>query len=431
VTFTLYSGTCVNGVGSGSPLLASNNVALGSPSDTWGPLAAGDYYVVAVYSGDTRYASSTGTCEPFHIKKADLSLVTTMYSGQIVLANGGQLPAGTLPRSVRDTATASGLVDGFTPANNVTFSYFTNGTCANTGAAAGSVALVGNLADGSATESITAAGSYSFLASIASDANYNGASATCESFTVTTVTINKLANGGNATFSFTLGDQTASITTQGTPGTGSTTLVVLAGALTLGEGSQDGWQLVSIACGTGGTPSFTAAAGTNTTCNVENTHNGATRTQGFWATHTAFANARWASVPTSGAYSIPCVSQTITALTGNNQNILMGSFWSSIGQTSTGAKRTALGKARMQLLQQLTAALLNKYGLGADDQGKIAAAITAYCGTSTNAITNATGVLSTWNQSGDTVPLNAPSQNATVATSKTQANLTYWDTHNQ
>jgi hypothetical protein len=427
VTFTLYSGTC----GSGSPLLSSNNVALGSSSDTFGPLAAGDYYIVAVYSGDSRYAGSTGACEPFNIKKANLSLVTTMYSGQILLANGGQLPAGTLPRSVRDTATVSGLVDGF-PANNVTFQYFTNGTCANTGAAAGSAPIgQGGLADGSATESVTGAGSYSFLASVLGDSNYNGGSAACESFTVTTVTINKLANGGNATFNFTLGDQTPSIQTQGTPGTGTTTVVVLAGAFTLGEGAQDGWQLVGIVCA-GGNASFTAAAGTNTACNVENTHNGATRTQGFWATHTDFANAKWANVPTSGAYSISCVSQTITATAGNGQNILMGSFWSNIAQTSTGAKRTALGKARTQLLQQLTAALLNKYGLGADDQGKIAAAVTAYCGTNGNAITNATGVLSTWNQSGDTVPLTGPWQGAaTTSKSKSQANLIYWDTHNQ
>ena len=110
----------------------------------------------------------------------------------------------------------------------------------------------------------------------------------------------------------------------------------------------------------------------------------------------------------------------------------MGSFWSNIANTTTGAKRSALGKARMQLLQQLTAALLNKYGLGADDQGKIAAAITAYCGASTTAITNATGVLSTWNQSGDTVPLTGPWQGAaTTSKSKSQANLIYWDTHNQ
>lgn len=432
VTFNfLKKGDCTTGtqVDSDSAALSGTTAS----SLTRGPLSAADgpYAFQAGYAGDPNYNDiASSDCEKFSVSKADLGLTTTMYAGQTTIASGGEAPAGSLPLSVRDTATASGIVPAFAPSNSVTFSFFANGTCANGGAGAGSAALSGNLADGSTPQSIGTAGAYSFLAAIASDGNYNGAAATCESFTVTTVTINKLANGGNATFNFTLGDLTPSVTTTGTPGTGATTVAVTSGSLTLGEGSQQGWQLVGTSCA-GGSATFTAAAGTNTACNVENTHNGATRTQGFWSTHTGFANDKWGSVVAASANTLPCAGNpTITAIPTSGQNVLMGSFWSNISQTSTGTKRSALGKSRMQLLQQISAALLNRYGLGADDAGRIATAISAYCGTSTTAITNQTGILSTWNQSGDNVPLTAPSQAATTQLSKSQANLIFWDTKN-
>ena len=117
----------------------------------------------------------------------------------------------------------------------------------------------------------------------------------------------------------------------------------------------------------------------------------------------------WAQVPTAlqsiSGWGTGCTSSTkapITATQQQGKNQLMGSFWSNIANTSTGAKRAAIDKDRMQLLQQLTAARLREYGLGSDDGGKIATAMAAYCGTNGNAINSATNLLSQWNSSGDT-----------------------------
>jgi hypothetical protein len=426
VTFTLYSGTC----GSGSPLLSSNNVALGSSSDTFGPLAAGDYYIVAVYSGDSRYAGSTGACEPFHINKGDLTLSTTLYTGNTQIPDGGQAPANLTLPIVYDTASASNTNPNIAPSGTVTFTFFNNINCTPTGSAAGTAGIANAI---SANQGPLGAGSYSFLATYAGDPNYNDTAASCEKFTVTTVTIIKSSNGKPATFNFTLGSLTPSVTTTaGTPNQGTTTVVVTSGQLTLGETSQNGWVLVNISCpAPNGTATFTAVAGTNTTCSVENTATGATRTQGFWASHTDFSNNMWNTYVASANNNF-CGTKTITATTGAGTNQLMGAFWASINTKSDGTKRPDIDQARMQLAQQLAAAMLNKYALGADDQGKVLAAMTAYCTTSTTstavtAIKNQVGILSSWNATGDSVPLTFPYQHATPNTSKLQANIAYWN----
>lgn len=104
----------------------------------------------------------------------------------------------------------------------------------------------------------------------------------------------------------------------------------------------------------------------------------------------------------------------------------MGGFWANIAN-ATNVKRSAIDKTRMQLLQQLLAALLNHYGLGASDGGLIDAAEAAYCGTNQGAIQNYIGLLGNFNQSGDTISgVIAP--NATPKASKDFANIPYWNT---
>jgi hypothetical protein len=366
--------------------------------------------------------------------KKNLNISTTLKDGLgNTIVVGGEAAPGALP-TVHDTATVTGALQDIAPANSVSFTWFTNGTCNGDGTAAGTAALVGTLADGSTAQGPLSAGSYSFRATIAGDANYVGATSDCEPFTVTTVTIIKSSNGNPATFNFTLGSLSPSITTQaGTPNQGTTTVVVTSGAYTLSEAQQNGWVLVNISCpAPSGNASFTAAAGTNTTCSVENTATGATRTQGFWASHTDFSNNMW-NTYVSPTYNNFCGTKTITATTGTNTNQLMGAFWASINSMSTGAKRSDIDQARMQLAQQLAAAMLNKYALGADDQGKVGVAMAAYCTSSTtstavNAIKNQVGVLSTWNASGDNVPLTFPYQHATPNRSKLQAYIAYWNT---
>src|SRR5262249_12273346 len=153
------------------------------------------------------------------------------------------------------------------------------------------------------------------------------------------------------------------------------------------EGLQLGWILTGIggdqtnpySCavsGTGGssgtgeantqTATITLKKGDTVTCVFENTSNGATRTQGFWATHPQLAQIAWNGGSAFG-HTFPGVAAILgdTTLCGKPLTIdasnnaaaansnLMGGFWSGVSKATTGAKRSALDQARMQLLQQL------------------------------------------------------------------------------
>ena len=121
-------------------------------------------------------------------------------------------------------------------------------------------------------------------------------------------------------------------------------------------------------------------------------------------------------------------TKVITNTTSAGTNRLMGGFWANVAKTSTNSNRSSLDQARMALLQQVLAAILNKYTLGTSDGGLIATAKSAYCGTNVTAITSSTDALGTFNQSGDTVSLNFPNQAADPGGAKLQANIPYWNT---
>lgn len=433
VSYVFYtSGDCTTG--GGSPMV----VAVGGETPSSGSLAAGSYSYQATYSGDDNYNGSVGDCEPLTVNKANPAVVTELHnSDETVIGTEASTS------SVHDKATVTGGVSGFVPSGNVEFTFYTNGTCSSTGAAAGTVALTGTdpgVAHPSSTQGPLAAGSYSFKAHYVGDANYLANDSDCEPFTVTTLTINKLANGGNDTFGYTVTgttNATPSVTTTGTPGTGATTIVVLAGQYTVGETTiPSGWQLVGLSCAGGATElgptssQFNVPAGQNVVCNFENSKQGKTRTQGFWSTHTVFANLVWDTLVPAGEKDMSTWGTGCTgiidasATTGNNE--LMGGFWSNIANTTTG-KRSALDKTRMQMLQQLLAAMLNKWGLNTSDSGLIDQAQAAYCGTNQNAIQQKIGQLGTFNESGDSVPLGFSVPNATPKASKDQANIVFWN----
>ena len=86
-------------------------------------LAVGSYSYIAVYSGDSNYAGSTGTAEPLTISEATPSVDTA-----ILTANGSPLtqPAA-LGTSVEDTASFDSLVSGFTPTGTVTYTFTGSG----------------------------------------------------------------------------------------------------------------------------------------------------------------------------------------------------------------------------------------------------------------------------------------------------------------
>ena len=229
------------------------------------------------------------------------------------------------------------------------------------------------------------------------------------------------------------------------------------GTYTVKEGTQLGWTLTGIGgsadlttpynCTVSGssgstgvgdlstaTATITLKKGDTVTCVFENTGNGATRTQGFWATHPQLAAIAW-NGGTAFGHTFPGVAATLgdTTLCGRtltinatigapaNNSSLMGGFWSSVSSKSAGGKRTALDQARMQLLQQLLAAELNASAFGSAPSGGAATINsweTAYCGTNQTAIKNAQQAAASFNIQGRQLP---PSRRARQLTASSLA----------
>lgn len=260
-----------------------------------------------------------------------------------------------------------------------------------------------------------------------------------------TIVIIKNSHGGPDAFDFNISGPTAStptINTVGSPnGTGTTgNITVDTGAYTVNEGTPPiHWTLTDAICNAGSgtdtnadgildTWNFSVTNGGTVTCTFTNSKGGTTRTQGFWATHTTLANNVWGTV--SAANASLCTNPiTATVGTGTNQlNQLMGGFWANIAnKISPKATRTDLDKARMQMLQQYLAAVLNFYEFGSGSPTLFSTARTAYCATNVGAIKTQTGILGAFNESGDSGVF-TPGSSATPSLSKTQADILFWNT---
>jgi hypothetical protein len=148
--------------------------------------------------------------------------------------------------------------------------------------------------------------------------------------------------------------------------------------------------------------------GDTVTCVFENTGQGVTRTQGFWATHTPLANIAWFG-GTAFGHTFPGVAgvagigdRLICGYEVDDLGELMGGFWSDISKKSTGAKRTTLEQSKMQLLQQLLAAELNASAFGSmPSVGSFSAWETAFCSGTTNSIKTALQQAASFNTAGD------------------------------
>jgi uncharacterized repeat protein (TIGR01451 family) len=229
-----------------------------------------------------------------------------------------------------------------------------------------------------------------------------------------------------------------------------------AGTYTIKEGSQLSWVLTGIgnpadstspySCvvtGSGGssglgdlntqTATVSLKNGDSVTCYFENTGNGATRTQGFWATHSQLANIAWFG-GTAYGHTFPGVAgtsgigdKTLCGRPIDTLGKLMGGFWSSVSTTSTGAKRSSLDQARMQLLQQLLAAELNASAFGSTPvNGSFSAWESAYCGTNQNAIKTAQQQSASFNSQGDNSTF-TPGTSADSKNARSIATLTWWN----
>ncbi|MGE5102994.1 MAG: hypothetical protein ACM3SX_23650, partial [Deltaproteobacteria bacterium] len=258
--------------------------------------------------------------------------------------------------------------------------------------------------------------------------------------------IKKTVIGAGATFGFTATSAGSFITSPFNliPPSNSSDSVVytttaIAGTFSVTEGTMAGYTLTDLGCsdqpvGTYNPTSTrtvidTLSLGETVTCTFINQQivSPTTRTQGFWATHDSLTNAVWFG-GTVGGNTFPGVSdQTLCGRSLNTLPIVLGGFWSNISKTTDGTKRSSLDQARMQLLQQLLAAILNNAAFGSSPTAmSIADAKAAYCGTDQTLIQNALNAMASFNSSGDTGAF-TPGISANGKRSKTEANLTFWD----
>jgi len=211
---------------------------------------------------------------------------------------------------------------------------------------------------------------------------------------------------------------------------------LMPGNYTVTETVPAGWTLTGIsgADSTSGTTAIISLqAGETVNITFEDTKALQTRTQGFWATHLSLSDAVWFS-GTVGGHTYTGVADKLigTHLIGNDGK-LMGAFWSNIASISTAkgnaGKRSNLDQARMQLLQQLVAAILNNAAFGSSPSGSISIANAKWAfqyGTLAQ-VRAAMSAMAAFNQSGDTLAF-TPGVAANGKQAKDAADLSFWDT---
>src|SRR5207245_2045189 len=91
-------------------------------SSAHGPLVAGSYSFIAVYSGDSNYAGSTGAVEPLTVNMGTSSTATTIENFTSDADISAAVPLGT---TVNDSTTVTGSPAAFTPTGTVTYEFFT------------------------------------------------------------------------------------------------------------------------------------------------------------------------------------------------------------------------------------------------------------------------------------------------------------------
>jgi hypothetical protein len=240
-------------------------------------------------------------------------------------------------------------------------------------------------------------------------------------------------------------------------GGGQDSQTLNVGTYTITEGTQLGWILTGIgqdpgdpsnpsSCaviGSGGssgsgdlstlTATINLKAGDTVICVFENTGQGATRSQGFWATHSQLATIAWFG-GTAFGHTFPGVANTNgigdATLCGrpiDTLGKLMGGFWSDISKTSAGTKRSQLDQARMQMLQQLLAAELNASAFGsAPTSGTFASWESAYCGTNQSKVQSGSQQAAAFNNSGDSAQF-TPGTEADSRWSRSIADYVFWN----
>ena|GEM_PF-1694794 len=188
-----------------------------------------------------------------------------------------------------------------------------------------------------------------------------------------------------------------------------------AGAYTADETDHDGYtKTLSADC------SGTIANGQTKTCTITNNDTPhPTRTQGFWQTHTSYTTTVFGTLGTL----------TIGTHVINSPARLFAGFYASISKTSTGAKRSQLDQARMQMLQQWLAAELNckKFGCSVATQTLLTNAAAAWAGTNTGLIQSYASQLDAYNNSNDALPISGQGKATPKDSQGLAGNGSFWD----
>ena len=221
-------------------------------------------------------------------------------------------------------------------------------------------------------------------------------------------------------------------------------LVPLGWVLTGIGGSADPTPYNCTVTGSGGstgvgdlntqTATISLKNGDTVTCVFENTGQGVTRTQGFWATHPQLANIAWFG-GTAYGHTFPGVAASRASATRrcaagpiDTLGKLMGGFWSDVSKTSTGAKRSALDQAQDAAPAAVARRRAERLGLRLRAERRLAVRRweAAYCGTNQNAIKNAQQQAASFNTAGDSSTF-TPGTSADSKNARAIANRAFWD----
>ncbi|KXK09398.1 MAG: Cna protein B-type domain protein [Microgenomates bacterium OLB23] len=196
------------------------------------------------------------------------------------------------------------------------------------------------------------------------------------------------------------------------------------------------WSLQGVVCVETGTtneyPATVSATGVSldlqpgadVTCTFANLKLGATRTQGFWKTHTSYTSGVLAAM----GGSIPIgIAPSTKAINGASR--LFGAYYANVAKKSNNQKRTPIEQARIQLLHQLVTTKLNcqEFGCPTYIQEQVTLADTYYSTGSIAQILSMANILDQYNNSGDTIIISGTPGKATPKDSQTQADIPYWN----
>jgi uncharacterized repeat protein (TIGR01451 family) len=109
---------------------------------------------------------------------------------------------------------------------------------------------------------------------------------------------------------------------------------------------------------------------------------------------------------------------------------MLGGFWANIAKTTDGTKRDKLDQAKMQMVQQLLAAMLNEQAFGTSSEGLIEEAKSELCGSDIDEIRRLTEELTDFNEGGENAPFPDdfdPGDQANPKEAQEQAEEEYWD----